>query len=135
MSKSLNNCIYLSDSEADIKRKVMAVYTNPNHLKITDPGAVKNYPVFIYLEAFCDREHFQKYLPQYKNLDALKAHYLRDGLGNVIVKRFLNDVLQDVLRPIRERRQEFANDIPAVYRMLESGSKQAKQKAAQTLPQ
>ena len=135
MSKSLHNCIYLSDSEADIKRKVMSMYTDPNHLKITDPGEVKNNPVFIYLEAFSDQEHFQKYLPQYENLDALKAHYLRGGLGDVIVKRFLNDVLQDVLLPIRERRQEFAKDIPAVYRMLENGSKQAKKKAAQTLAQ
>ena len=121
MSKSLKNCIYLSDTEAEIKRKVMSMYTDPNHLKINDPGEVKDNPVFIYLEAFSTPEHFQKYLPAYDDLDALKAHYQRGGLGDVVVKRFLNDVLQDVLRPIRERRQEFAKDIPAVYRMLEKG--------------
>lgn len=133
MSKSLNNCIYLSDTEAEIKRKVMSMYTDPNHLKINDPGDVKDNPVFIYLEAFSTPEHFQKYLPAYDDLDALKAHYQRGGLGDVVVKRFLNDVLQDVLRPIRERREEFAKDIPAVYRMLEKGSIRAKKKAAETL--
>lgn len=133
MSKSLNNCIYLSDTEAEIKRKVMSMYTDPNHLKINDPGEVKDNPVFIYLEAFSTPEHFQKYLSAYDDLDALKAHYQRGGLGDVVVKRFLNDVLQDVLRPIRERRQEFAKDIPAVYRMLEKGSIRANKKAAATL--
>ena len=133
MSKSLNNCIYLSDTEAEIKRKVMSMYTDPNHLKIDDPGDVKDNPVFIYLEAFSTPKHFQKYLPAYDDLDALKAHYQRGGLGDVVVKRFLNNVLQDVLRPIREHRQEFAQDIPAVYRMLEKGSIRAKKKAAETL--
>ena len=127
MSKSLGNCIYLSDSEDEIKKKIMSMFTDPNHLK------VEGNPVFIYLDAFCRDEHFEKYLPDYKNLDELKAHYTRGGLGDVKVKRFLNSVLQDELRPIRERRREIAKDIPAVYRILEEGSRKAEQKAAQTL--
>ena len=103
------------------------------HLKVEDPGQVEGNPVFIYLDAFCRDEHFEKYLPDYKNLDELKAHYTRGGLGDVKVKRFLNSVLQDELRPIRERRREIAKDIPAVYRILEEGSRKAEQKAAQTL--
>lgn len=133
MSKSLGNCIYLSDSEEDIKKKIMSMFTDPNHLRVEDPGNVEGNPVFIYLDAFCKDEHFEKYLPDYKNLDELKAHYTRGGLGDVKVKRFLNNVIQDELRPIRERRQEFAKDIPAVYRILEEGSKKAEAKAAQTL--
>ena len=122
MSKSLGNCIYLSDSEEDIKKKIMSMFTDPNHLRVEDPGQVEGNPVFIYLDAFCRDEHFEKYLPDYKNLDELKAHYTRGGLGDVKVKRFLNNVIQDELRPIRERRKEFAKDIPAVYRILEEGS-------------
>ena len=133
MSKSLGNCIYLSDSEDEIKKKIMSMFTDPNHLKVEDPGQVEGNPVFIYLDAFCRDEHFEKYLPDYKNLDELKAHYTRGGLGDVKVKRFLNSVLQDELRPIRERRKEIARDIPAVYRILEEGSRRAEQKAAQTL--
>ena len=133
MSKSLGNCIYLSDSEDEIKKKIMSMFTDPNHLRVEDPGQVEGNPVFIYLDAFCRDEHFEKYLPDYKNLDELKAHYTRGGLGDVKVKRFLNSVLQDELRPIRERRKEIARDIPAVYRILEEGSRRAEQKAAQTL--
>ena len=133
MSKSLGNCIYLSDSEEEIKKKIMSMFTDPNHLRVEDPGNVEGNPVFIYLDAFCRDEHFEKYLPDYKNLDELKAHYTRGGLGDVKVKRFLNNVLQDELRPIRERRQEFAKDIPAVYKILEEGSRKAAAKAAQTL--
>jgi len=133
MSKSLGNCIYLSDSEDEIKKKIMSMFTDPNHLKVEDPGQVEGNPVFIYLDAFCRDEHFEKYLPDYKNLDELKAHYTRGGLGDVKVKRVLNSVLQDELRPIRERRREIAKDIPAVYRILEEGSRKAEQKAAQTL--
>ena len=133
MSKSLGNCIYLSDSEEEIKKKIMSMFTDPNHLRVEDPGQVEGNPVFIYLDAFCRDEHFEKYLPDYKNLDELKAHYTRGGLGDVKVKRFLNNVIQEELRPIRERRKEFAKDIPAVYRILEEGSIKAEKKAAQTL--
>ena len=133
MSKSLGNCIYLSDSEEEIRKKIMSMFTDPNHLRVEDPGNVEGNPVFIYLDAFCQDEHFEKYLPEYKNLDELKAHYTRGGLGDVKVKRFLNNVIQDELRPIRERRQEFAKDIPTVYRILEEGSRKAEAKAAQTL--
>lgn len=105
MSKSLGNCIYLSDSEDEIKKKIMSMFTDPNHLRVEDPGQVEGNPVFIYLDAFCRDEHFETYLPDYKNLDELKAHYTRGGLGDVKVKRFLNSVLQDELRPIRERRK------------------------------
>ena len=133
MSKSLGNCIYLSDSEDEIKKKIMSMFTDPNHLRVEDPGQVEGNPVFIYLDAFCRDEHFETYLPDYKNLDELKAHYTRGGLGDVKVNRFLNSVLQDELRPIRERRKEIARDIPAVYRILEEGSRRAEQKAAQTL--
>lgn len=133
MSKSLGNCIYLSDSEQDIKKKIMSMFTDPNHLRVEDPGKVEGNPVFIYLDAFCRDMHFEKYLPEYKNLDELKAHYMRGGLGDVKVKKFLNNVMQDELRPIRERRKEIAKDIPAVYRILEEGSRKAKAKAAETL--
>ena len=133
MSKSLGNCIYLSDTEAEVKKKIMSMFTDPNHLRVEDPGRVEGNPVFIYLDAFCRDEHFAKYLPDYRNLDELKAHYTRGGLGDVKVKKFLNNVLQDELRPIRERRKEIAQDIPAVYQILEEGSRKAKAKAAETL--
>lgn len=133
MSKSLNNCIYLSDSAEDVRKKVMSMFTDPNHLRVEDPGQVEGNPVFIYLDAFCKDEHFEKYLPDYKNLDELKAHYTRGGLGDVKVKKFLNKVLQDELEPIRQRRKQFEQDIPAVYRILEEGSKKAEAVAAQTL--
>ena len=133
MSKSLGNCIYLSDSEADVKKKIMSMFTDPNHLRMEDPGQVEGNPVFIYLDACCKDEHFEKYLPEYKNLGELKAHYARGGLGDVKVKRFLNSVLQEILGPIRERRKEISKDIPAVYRILEEGSRKARKKAAETL--
>ena len=133
MSKSLNNCIYLSDSAENVRKKVMSMFTDPNHLRVEDPGQVEGNPVFIYLDAFCKDEHFEKYLPDYKNLDELKAHYTRGGLGDVKVKKFLNKVLQDELEPIRQRRKQFEQDIPAVYRILEEGSKKAEAVAAVTL--
>ena len=133
MSKSLGNCIYLSDSADEIKRKVMSMYTDPNHIKVSDPGDTKNNPTFIYLDAFSTEEHFKKYLPEYANLDELKAHYERGGLGDMKVKRFLNEVMQETLAPIRERREEFAKDIPAVWDILYKGSVKARETAAQTL--
>ncbi|MDO4329035.1 MAG: tryptophan--tRNA ligase [Lachnospiraceae bacterium] len=133
MSKSLGNCIYLSDTEEEVRKKIMSMFTDPNHLRVEDPGCVEGNPVFIYLDAFCKDEHFEKFLPDYKNLDELKAHYTRGGLGDVKVKKFLNKVIQDELAPIRERRKEFEKDIPAVYKMLEEGSRKAEAVAAQTL--
>ena len=133
MSKSLGNCIYLSDSADEIKRKVMGMYTDPNHIKVTDPGDTKNNPTFIYLEAFSTDEHFARYLPEYSNLAELKAHYERGGLGDMKVKRLLNEVMQETLAPIRERREELAKDIPAVWEMLKEGSEKARAVAAQTL--
>ena len=133
MSKSLGNCIYLSDTEEEVRKKIMSMFTDPNHLRVEDPGQVEGNPVFIYLDAFCRDEHFKKFLPDYKNLDELKAHYTRGGLGDVKVKKFLNNVMQDELAPIRQRRKEFEKDIPAVYRMLEEGSRKAEAVAAQTL--
>jgi len=133
MSKSLGNCIYLSDSEEEIKKKIMSMYTDPNHLRVQDPGQVEGNSVFIYLDAFCTDAHFEEYLPEYQNLDELKAHYMRGGLGDVKVKKFLNNVIQEELRPIRERRREIAKDIPAVYKILEEGSIRAEKKAAETL--
>lgn len=133
MSKSLGNCIYLSDTKEDVRKKVMSMFTDPNHLRVEDPGQVEGNPVFVYLDAFCRDEHFERYLPDYKNLDELKAHYTRGGLGDVKVKKFLNNVLQEELEPIRQRRKEFEKDIPAVYRILEAGSKKAEAVAAETL--
>ena len=133
MSKSLGNCIYLSDTEEAIKQKVMTMFTDPTHLRVEDPGHVEGNPVFIYLDAFSNDEHFKAFLPEYANLDELKAHYTRGGLGDVKVKKFLNNVLQDTLRPIRERRLEFAKDIPAIYDILKKGSEIAERKAAETL--
>ena len=133
MSKSLGNCIYLSDTEEEVRKKIMSMFTDPNHLRVEDPGQVEGNPVFIYLDAFCRDEHFEKFLPDYKNLDELKAHYTRGGLGDVKVKKFLNNVMQDELAPIRQRRKEFEKDIPAVYRMLEEGSRKTEAVAAQTL--
>ena len=133
MSKSLGNCIYLSDSEEEVKKKIMSMFTDPHHLRMEDPGQVEGNPVFIYLDACCGDEHFEKYLPEYKNLGELKAHYARGGLGDVKVKRFLNSVLQEILGRIRERSKEISKDIPAVYRILEEGSRKARKKAAETL--
>jgi len=133
MSKSLNNCIYLSDSKEEVRKKIMAMFTDQNHLRVEDPGQVEGNPVFIYLDAFCKDEHFERYLPEYPNLDALKAHYTRGGLGDVKVKKFLNNVIQEELEPIRQRRKEWEKNIPEVYRILEEGSKRAEAVAAQTL--
>lgn len=133
MSKSLNNCIYLSDTEEDVRKKVMSMFTDPNHLRVQDPGEVENNPVFIYLDAFCRDEHFKEFWPEYENLEALKAHYTRGGLGDVKVKKFLNSVLQAELAPIRARRKEYEKNIPEVYRILKEGSIHAQKKAAQTL--
>lgn len=133
MSKSLNNCIYLSDSADEVKKKVMSMFTDPNHLKVSDPGRVEGNPVFTYLDAFCQEHHFEEFLPEYANLDELKAHYTRGGLGDVKVKRFLNEVIQQELEPIRTRRKEFAKDIPAIYDILRKGSEKAEEVAARTL--
>lgn len=133
MSKSLNNCIYLSDPEEEVKKKVMSMFTDPNHLRVQDPGCVEGNPVFIYLDAFCNDGHFEKFWPEYKNLDELKAHYTRGGLGDVKVKKFLNQVLQEELAPIRARRKEYEKNIPEVYRILKEGSVKAQKVAAQTL--
>lgn len=133
MSKSLGNCIYLSDSAEDVKKKVMSMFTDPNHLRVEDPGNVDGNPVFIYLDAFSRQEQFARYLPEYQNLDELKDHYKRGGLGDVKVKKFLNKVLEEELAPIRERRKELEKDIPAIYDILKEGTMAAKEVAAQTL--
>lgn len=133
MSKSLGNCIYLSDSEADVKKKIMSMYTDPEHLLVSDPGHLEGNTVFTYLDAFCKPEHFERYLPDYANLDELKAHYTRGGLGDVKVKKFLNNIIQEELEPIRKRRKEYENDIPEVYNILRKGTEAAREVAAQTL--
>ena len=133
MSKSLGNCIYLSEDPKDIKKKVMSMFTDPNHIRIEDPGSLEGNTVFTYLDAFCNDQHFEEYLPDYKNLDELKEHYQRGGLGDVKVKKFLNNVLQEELEPIRKRREELQKDIPYVYEVLKKGSEAARETAAQTL--
>lgn len=133
MSKSLGNCIYLSDEADDIRKKVMSMFTDPNHLRVEDPGQVEGNPVFIYLDAFSRPEHFAEFLPEYQNLDELKAHYSRGGLGDVKVKKFLNNVLQAELAPIRERRKMWESRIEDVYDLLRIGSEKARETAASTL--
>lgn len=133
MSKSLGNCIYLSDEADDIRKKVMSMFTDPNHLRVEDPGQVEGNPVFIYLDAFSRPEHFAEFLPEYQNLDELKAHYSRGGLGDVKVKKFLNNVLQAELAPIRERRKMWESRIEDVYDLLRVGSEKARETAASTL--
>lgn len=133
MSKSLGNCIYLSDSPEEVKKKVMGMYTDPDHLRVEDPGKIEGNTVFTYLDAFSRPEHFAKYLPDYASLDELKAHYRRGGLGDVKVKRFLIAVLEETLAPMRERRRTFEQRIGEVYRMLEEGSRKARLKASATL--
>ena len=133
MSKSLGNCIYLSDSAAEVKKKIMSMYTDPNHVRVEDPGQVEGNCVFTYLDAFCKPEHFAKYLPDYENLDALKEHYKRGGLGDVKVKKFLNKVLEETLEPIRERRSQWEQRIPEVYEILRKGSEVAAAAAESTL--
>ena len=133
MSKSLGNCIYLSDSEEDVRKKIMSMFTDPTHLRVEDPGHVEGNPVFIYLDAFCRDEHFAEFWPEYQNLQEVKDHYTRGGLGDVKVKKFLNNVMQSELAPIRERRAQWEKDIPAVYEILKKGSERAESVAAQTL--
>lgn len=133
MSKSLKNCIYISDSAQAIKEKVMQMYTDPDHIKVSDPGKVEGNTVFTYLDSFCKPEHFKNYLPEYDNLDELKGHYRRGGLGDIKVKRFLNDILQEELEPIRLRRDELKKDISYVYDILKKGSLKARETAAKTL--
>ena len=133
MSKSLGNCIYLSEEPDDIKKKVMSMFTDPDHLRIEDPGKIEGNTVFTYLDAFCTDEHFKEFLPEYNNLDELKDHYKRGGLGDVKVKKFLNNVLQQELEPIRTRRKELQKDIPYIFEVLKKGSDVAREVAAQTL--
>ena len=133
MSKSLGNCIYLSDTPEEVRSRVMSMYTDPTHIRVEDPGKIEGNTVFTYLDAFCKPEHFAAYLPDYNSLDELKAHYQRGGLGDVKVKKFLNAILQEVLEPIRTRRKEFEQDIPAIYDMLKAGCETAREVAAATL--
>ena len=133
MSKSLGNCIYLSEEPEEIQKKIMSMYTDPGHLRVQDPGKIEGNTVFTYLDAFCLPEHFERYLPDYPNLAELKAHYQRGGLGDVKVKRFLNSIMQEILEPIRNRRKEFSKDIPAIYDMLQQGCEVARAAAAETL--
>ena len=133
MSKSLGNCIYLSDEADEVKKKVMSMFTDPNHLRVQDPGNVDGNPVFIYLDAFCKPEYFPEFLPDYQNLDELKDHYKRGGLGDVKVKRFLNAVMQEELEPIRTKRKELEQQIPEIYEILKKGSEEARKAAAETM--
>lgn len=133
MSKSLGNCIYLSDTPEEVKRKVMSMYTDPDHIRIEDPGKIEGNCVFTYLDAFSTPEYFAEFLPDYNNLDELKEHYRHGGLGDVKVKKFLNNVLQKQLEPIRKRRHEYEKDIPGVYEILRKGTAAAYEVAEQTL--
>lgn len=133
MSKSLGNCIYLSDEPKEIERKVMSMFTDPNHIKVSDPGMVEGNPVFLYLDAFCEPEDFSQFLPEYSSLQELKEHYQRGGLGDIKVKRFLSQVLQSRLQPIYQRRKEWEQRLPEVYEMLYQGSMAARERAEQTL--
>lgn len=133
MSKSLGNCIYLSDTADDVKKKVMSMYTDPNHIQVSDPGQIEGNSVFTYLDAFCKDEHFERYCPDYSCLQEMKDHYSRGGLGDVKVKKFLNNVIQEELEPIRMRRKELEKDIPAVYEILKKGTETAREEAAKTL--
>ena len=133
MRKSLGNCIYLSDEEDVVKKKIMSMFTDPNHLRVQDPGRVEGNPVFIYLDAFSRPEHFEEFLPEYQNLDELKAHYQRGGLGDVKVKKFLNNVMQAELGPIRERRKMWEQRTADVFDILKAGTEVAREKAAATL--
>lgn len=133
MSKSLGNCIFLSDTSDEVKQKIRSMYTDPTHIHVNDPGNVEGNTVFTYLDAFCRPEHFERYLPEYPNLDELKNHYRRGGLGDVKIKNFLNAIMEETLEPIRTRRKEFEKDIPAVYEILKKGCDVAREKAADTL--
>lgn len=133
MSKSLGNCIYLSDTAEEVQKKVKSMYTDPDHLRVDDPGKIEGNTVFTYLDAFSRPEHFERYLPDYANLDELKAHYQRGGLGDMKVKKFLSAIMEEELAPIRARRLEFEKDIPAIYEMLKKGCEVARATAADTL--
>lgn len=133
MSKSLGNCIYLAETSKEVKQKVMSMYTDPQHIHVEDPGHLEGNTVFTYLDAFCKPEHFAAYWPDYQSLDEVKEHYQRGGLGDMKVKKFLNNILQEELEPIRTRRAEFEKDIPAVYDMLKKGCEEARAVAAETL--
>lgn len=133
MSKSLGNCIYLAETSKEVKQKVMSMYTDPQHIHVEDPGHLEGNTVFTYLDAFCKPEHFAAYWPDYQSLDEVKEHYQRGGLGDMKVKKFLNNILQEELEPIRTRRAEFEKDIPAVYEMLKKGCEEARAVAADTL--
>ncbi len=133
MSKSLDNCIYLADDEKEVQKKIMGMYTDPLHVRMEDPGHVEGNPVFTYLDAFCRQEHFERYLPEYMNLEELKAHYQKGGLGDVKIKKFLNKIIQEELAPIRVRRKEYEKDISSVYDILKEGSEAAREVAAKTL--
>ena len=135
MSKSLGNCIYLADTADEVRTKIMSMFTDPLHLQVSDPGHLEGNTVFTYLDAFCRQEHFERYLPAYANLDELKGHYQRGGLGDVKVKKFLNNIMQETLEPIRNRRKEWEKDIPAIYDILKKGTDEAREAAAQTLSQ
>lgn len=133
MSKSLGNCIYLSDDEKTVQQKIMSMYTDPTHIKVSDPGHLEGNTVFTYLDAFSKPEHFQEFWPEYQNLQELKDHYTRGGLGDVKLKKFLNNILQAELAPIRARRKEYEKDIMGVYDILQAGSEKARQVAEATL--
>ena len=133
VSKSLGNCIYLAESADEVQKKVMSMYTDPEHIHVSDPGHIEGNTVFTYLDAFCRPEHFDRYWKEYTSLDEVKAHYQRGGLGDMKVKRFLNNILQEELEPIRQRRKEFEKDIPAIYDMLRKGCEDAREVAANTL--
>ena len=133
MSKSLGNCIYLADPEEVVRDKIMSMYTDPDHIRVQDPGKLEGNTVFTYLDAFCQPEHFAEFLPDYQNLDELKAHYQRGGLGDVKVKKFLNNVMQSLLSPMRERRAQWESRLPEVYEILKKGSEIAAETAQGTL--
>ena len=133
MSKSLGNCIYLADPEEVVREKIMSMYTDPDHIRVQDPGKLEGNTVFTYLDAFCQPEHFAEFLPDYQNLDELKAHYQRGGLGDVKVKKFLNNVMQSLLSPMRERRAQWEGRLPEVYEILKTGSEIAAETAQGTL--
>lgn len=133
MSKSLGNCIYLSDSADEVEKKVKSMFTDPDHLRVSDPGKLEGNCVFTYLDAFCRPEHFERYCPDYANLDEMKAHYTRGGLGDMKVKKLLAAIMQEELAPIRERRKELEKDIPAIYDILKNGCEVAREAAAQTM--
>lgn len=133
MSKSLGNCIYLADTPETVKKQIMSMYTDPEHLQVSDPGHLEGNTVFTYLDAFCRDEHFERYLPEYACLQELKEHYTRGGLGDVKVKKLLNNIIQEELEPIRKRRKEYEKDIPEIYNILKKGSEAAREVAAQTL--